>query len=120
MGLQGLKTGIILFTEKYEECVAFYRDVVELPVMYVQNDLTCFLFGGSYLMVEPDGIAKDKKDISQNPTTLRFDVDSFDESVKFLQGKGVDVSVQVYDWGTVGEFYDPDGHRCSLKKGSRL
>lgn len=88
--------------------------------MYDKEDLTCFLFGGSYLMVETGGVSAKKKEISQNPTTLRFDVDNFEESVKFLQGKGVNVNVRKHDWGTVADFYDPDGHRCSLKKGSRL
>lgn len=115
--MQGLKTGIILYTEKYEECVSFYRDKIELPIMFEKENLTCFDFAGSYLMVETGGIASKEKDISQNPTILRFDVQNFDESVDFLRGKNIDVDVQVHDWGTVGEFSDPDGNGCSLKKG---
>ena len=41
--------GIILNVEKYEECVNFYRDVLELKVMFskVEGDfkLTCLEFG---------------------------------------------------------------------------
>jgi hypothetical protein len=48
------RTGIILYTIAYGACVAFYRDVLELEVMFSTEMLTCFSFGGAYLMVELD------------------------------------------------------------------
>ena len=56
------RTGVILCTEKYEECVAFYSDVLSLPILEVLDDehskLTVLSFGkNTYLMVETGGKA---------------------------------------------------------------
>ena len=46
---------MILNTQNYEACVAFYRDTLSLPVMFEKRDgdfqLTCLDFGGTYLMI---------------------------------------------------------------------
>jgi lactoylglutathione lyase len=33
---------VILFTEKLEDCVCFYRDVIGLPVWFKKEGLVCF------------------------------------------------------------------------------
>ena len=48
------RTGIILYVERYRECVAFYADRLGLEVLFSTPELTCFDFGDSYLMVEQD------------------------------------------------------------------
>ncbi len=108
--------GIILFVEKYEECVAFYRDAVSLEVAYAKDSLTCFHFGSAYLMVEQDGISsRQEKRRDQNPTVLRFDVANLEAAALELQRKGIPVERQSFDWGQIGVFADPDGNRCELK-----
>ena len=56
------RTGVILNTENYQACVDFYHSVFGLEVLFddQQGDfkLTCFDFGGSYLMVETGGLAQ--------------------------------------------------------------
>ena len=49
--------GIILFTEKFEECVAFYRETLGLPLWYEKDRLCCLRFGAGYLMIEGGGTA---------------------------------------------------------------
>jgi lactoylglutathione lyase len=108
--------GIILFVEKYEECVAFYRDAVSLEVAYTKDSLTCFRFGSAYLMVEQDGVSSSQeKGRNQNPTVLRFNVTDLEAAAVTLQGKGVPVERQSFVWGRIGVFTDPDGNRCELK-----
>jgi len=108
--------GIILFVEKYEECVVFYRDVVSLEVVYTKDSLTTFRFGSAYLMVEQGGKrSTQEKGRHQNPTVLRFDVTDLESATAELQGKGVSVEKQTFDWGRIGAFTDPDGNRCELK-----
>ena len=48
------RTGIILYVINYQECVDFYKDILELKIMFSTEMLTCFAFGSSYLMVELD------------------------------------------------------------------
>lgn len=108
--------GIILGTERFEECVVFYRDVLGLPVWYVKDELVCFRFGDGYLMVETTEAASGfRKPGSGSSATLRFNVEDVQEAAALLQSKGVDVEVKSFDWGTVGTFHDPDGNKCELK-----
>jgi hypothetical protein len=67
------KHGIILNVEKFDECVAFYKDLFKLSEMFSKVEdtfrLTCLEFGDSYLMIETEGVANPSgKDVSQCPT----------------------------------------------------
>lgn len=114
------RSGIILCTFDYKACVAFYRDAIGLPVMFEMDDehshLTCFNMTGSYLMIETGGSANpDGKSLAENPVWLRFNVDDVEETAKHLAAKGIPVRVRKEVWGTVADFQDPDGNRCSLR-----
>ena len=57
-----VRTGIILNTEKYDECVLFYKTLFDLKILFQEQygdfRLTSFEFSDSYLMVETEGHAK--------------------------------------------------------------
>jgi lactoylglutathione lyase len=111
--------GIILGTERFDACVAFYRDTLELPIWYEKPSLVCFRFGDGYLMVETGGVARDtRKSPSENPTMLRFNVDDVAAAANALRLRGIEVDEQTYSWGTVGTFLDPDGNVCEFKNGN--
>jgi len=118
------RTGLILCTEKYDECVAFYSDVLNLPITGSLDDeyskLTVLSLGvNTYLMIETGGKAiPSGKDATQNPVWLRFNVKSVDDAARELLEKGVEVTIRREIWGTVGDFMDPDGNRCSLREES--
>ena len=115
------RTGVILCTEKYEQCVEFYSRVLGLPIMHsLDNEhskLTCCDMGsGNYLMIETGGKAMPEgKSLEQNPVWLRFNVENVKESAELLRRKGLDVVVRAEVWGTVADFVDPDGNYCSLR-----
>ncbi len=75
-------TGIILCTENYDACVNFYHRALGLPIWFEKSGLTCLRYGASYLMIEHEGFAWDKKTKRQNPTTLRFNVKDIDKAQK--------------------------------------
>ena len=116
------RTGIILCTENYDECVAFYADMLALPILEVRDDehskLTVLEFGvDTYLMVETFGNAVPTgKSLSQNPVWLRFNVKSVDDAAQELSDNGIEVKVRREVWGTVGDFLDPDGNVCSFRE----
>ena len=116
------RTGVILCTEKYDECVAFYSEVLNLPVIETLDDehskLTVLRFGeDTYLMVETGGKAVPSgKDLIQNPVWLRFNVKSVEYAAAELLDKGIDVQIRKEVWGTVGDFRDPDGNMCSFRE----
>lgn len=108
--------GIILFCEHYDTTLAFYVNKLGLHVRQQKEGLTILEFGGSYLMIESNGVAVDhEKTRAQNPTVLRLDVENMDEAVLELRSRGVSVDVRVFDWGTIGVIIDPEGNRIELK-----
>ena len=108
--------GLILFTERFAECVAFYRDMLGLPVWFEKEGLCCLRLGSGYLMVETGGTAKaTRKTVDENPTVLRFNVQDVAAVARLLEAQGIDVKVTRYDWGTTGPFLDPNDNICSLK-----
>lgn len=114
--MQIRQSGIIIFVERYEQCVAFYRDKLLLVITEVKPTLTTFAFGSTYLMIEQGGIASlSPKSRAQNPTVLRFDVEDILETASALRARGVLVDILEFEWGTIGVFSDPDGNRCELK-----
>ena len=116
------RTGVILCTERYDECVAFYSDVLNLPILKVLDDehskLTVLSFGEStYLMVETGGKAiPSGKNLNQNPVWLRFNVKNVKDAAQELLDKGIKVKIRKETWGTVGDFMDPDGNMCSFRE----
>jgi lactoylglutathione lyase len=115
------RTGIILHSERYNACLQFYRDKVGLIVEFEKSEpgqvLAIFTFGGSYLMLETGGMARDgAKTASENPITIRFNVTDVEAEAARLRARGVDIQVMRMPWGTIGGFRDPDGNRCELRE----
>lgn len=112
--------GIILNTERYEECVDFYQKVFGLTVLFQREDehsfLTCFDFSGAYLMVEKEGVAKDsQKTMEENPSKLRFNVADIDAAIGHLKIMGIAADVNRQVWGTTVNITDPDGNRVGIR-----
>ncbi|WP_171685134.1 VOC family protein [Paenibacillus planticolens] len=109
------ETGIILFCEHYESTLDFYVEKMGLPVRRKGPELSVLDFGGSYLMIESNGVASDKeKTRAESPIVLRFNVKKFDEAVKELSDRGANVEIKAFDWGTIGVIIDPEGNRIEL------
>ena len=114
------RTGIILFTEHYAECVTFYRDVMDLPIAFQKDRsdsvLTGFEFSGADLMIEEGGWAKScGKTIAETQARLRFNVVDLDSAIAELASKGVATERVDHPWGSVANFFDPDGNPCQLR-----
>ncbi|MEM7224534.1 MAG: VOC family protein [Pseudomonadota bacterium] len=114
------RSGIILFTFHYEACVAFYGERLGLPLLFTLDNehskLTCFDMGGSYLMIETGGSAEPEgKTLAQNPVWLRFNVEDVEATAGDLTARGVELRIRREVWGTLADFLDPDGNRCSLR-----
>lgn len=110
------RTGIILYTLKYSECVAFYKKVLQLDILFSTPELTCFKFGDSYLMIEIDDTYNGQKEaFVRTRTCLRINV----ENVKFwtnrLSQLGIEYRYHEHSWGTITKFEDPDGNLLAFK-----
>ncbi len=110
------RTGIILYTIEYKKCVNFYQNILELTVMFEKENLTCFEFGGSYLMVELDTEYDAlQTESGRYKTCFRLNVPNVKERAAKLTAQNVTVDYQEHSWGTVAKFHDPDGNLCAFK-----
>ncbi|MFT5599287.1 MAG: lactoylglutathione lyase [Chitinophagales bacterium] len=115
-----VRTGIIINTEKYDECVSFYKKIFGLRILYEEKyddfQLTCFQFESSYLMIETEGFAKPEgKTIKENPTKLRFNVANINDALKTIKSHGIEAEINKNDWGATINLFDPDGNRIGIR-----
>jgi lactoylglutathione lyase len=108
--------GLILFTENYERCVAFYQRVLALSIWFAKPELTCFRFGSSYLMVERGGVGCEReKPRNLSPIALRLNVADIEVACAALRARGVDSpQITQFPWGEIVHFLDPDGNSIQL------
>lgn len=67
-------------------------------------------------MIETGGMARQSRQPnSENPTTLRFNVEDVSAAADLLESKGVSVERKSFPWGQVATFADPDGNTCEPK-----
>lgn len=115
------RTGIILYTIEYKKCVVFYEKILGLTKMFETQNLTCFKFGNSYLMVELDdeyhGTQTESKRIK---TCLRMNVPNVKKLANKLRKNNVEVDYQEHSWGTIAKFFDPDGNLCAFKDSEKF
>ncbi|WP_282164857.1 VOC family protein [Cellulophaga baltica] len=110
------RTGIILYTVAYKECVVFYEQTLGLNKLFKTTALTCFEFGGSYLMVELDTVQDGQKTAEERTKTcLRMNVPNVSALAEKLIAKDIVVDYQEHSWGTIAKFHDPDGNLCAFK-----
>jgi len=112
--------GIILNVEHFDECVAFYRDLFGLAVLFskIEGDfkLTCLEYGETYLMIETEGIANAPgKSIAENATKLRFNVGDIEQALQTVREYGIEAKMVKNVWGTVINIVDPDGNRVGIR-----
>ncbi|MGY3726929.1 MULTISPECIES: VOC family protein [Cobetia] len=112
--------GLILNTERFEECVAFYQGLFELPLMFRKEDgsfrLTCLSYGAGYLMIEKGGKAiEGGKTPEQGSAKLRFNVRDIDQALADVKAWGIDAEIEETPWGRTIHLHDPDGNRVGIR-----
>ena len=115
------RTGIILYTIKYKECVHFYKNILELSILFETATLTCFAFGLSYLMVEIDDEYDPNNSVEgRTKFCLRMNVNNVKSLTEKLRAKNIKVNYQEHSWGTIAKFHDPDGNLCAFKDSEKF
>ncbi|WP_103866616.1 VOC family protein [Aquimarina sp. I32.4] len=112
------RTGLILYVKKYEECITFYNEIVELDILFKDTELTCFDLYGTYLMVEKEDrreYLQLKENFDKNFSCIRINVEHVKTIAENLINKNIDVDYQEHSWGTVAKFFDPDGNLLAYK-----
>ncbi|WP_109674441.1 VOC family protein [Dyadobacter jejuensis] len=114
-------TGIILYTVNYSRCVEFYKNTLELTILFEADGLTCFEFGNAYLMVEWDDETNGTiNESARHKTCLRMNVPNVKKYTNRLKARHVAVDYQEHPWGTIAKFLDPDGNLCAFKDSKKF
>jgi len=111
------RTGLILYVKKYDECLAFYGDTLNLDIFFQNDALCCHDFYGTYLMVEKEDRKEylDSNTEFKNFSCIRMNVENVRALANFLVQKNVEVDYQKHDRGEVAKFKDPDGNLLAFK-----
>lgn len=111
------RTGLILYVKAYKECIVFYSEVLNLSILFQNEELTCFDFYGTYLMVEKEDRTNYLEDNSElkNYSCLRINVNNVKRVSEELKQQNIKVDYQEHSWGKVAKFKDPDGNLIAFK-----
>lgn len=120
MHVNVVRYGIIINTENFEGCVAFYRDLFGLRQLFEKDEdgfkLTCLEYGDGYLMVEQGGKAKNGVKLPEEGSfKLRFNVDDLEEALGEIRSWGIQASITENAWGRTINISDPDGNRVGIR-----
>ncbi len=112
------RTGLILYVRNYDDCIAFYSRTLRLEILFQNEDLCCFDFYGTYLMVEKED-RSEYLNLNPNPiknfSCIRMNVKNVKDFAEFLAHRNVEVDYQEHPWGKVAKFKDPDGNLIAFK-----
>ncbi|WP_055444544.1 VOC family protein [Lacinutrix himadriensis] len=111
------RIGVILYVKAYQECVRFYTEILNLPILFQNEELTSFDLFGTYLMVEKEDRSAYLEDNSENRnySCLRINVADVKEASNALKKQNIEVDYQEHAWGKVAKFKDPDGNLIAFK-----
>lgn len=112
--------GMILNTERFDECVAFYRDLFGLRQLFEKDEdgfrLICLDYGDGYLMIEQGGKAKDGvKSPEEGSFKLRFNVEDLEDALSEIRAWGIQAVITESAWGRTINISDPDGNRVGVR-----
>ncbi|MBQ0786463.1 MAG: VOC family protein [Oceanihabitans sp.] len=111
------RIGVILYVKAYQECVRFYTEILNLPILFQSEELTSFDLFGTYLMVEKEDRSTYLDDNSENRnySCLRINVADVKGISEVLKKQNIEVDYQEHAWGKVVKFKDPDGNLIAFK-----
>lgn len=111
------RTGLILYVKEYFECVEFYSKVLNLPIQFQNNDLTCFDFYGTYLMIEKEDRDEYLNDNTKNKnySCIRINVEYVKGHLEVLKKHNIVFDYKEHSWGTIAKFKDPEGNLIAFK-----
>ena len=106
----------ILYCKNWSATVAFYRDVLQLPITFAADWFVEFqVTESARLSVANEERATLKSNMGDG-LTLTFQVDDADQSWQHLREKGLNLEpVKSHQWGArLFYFQDPEGHRLEI------
>lgn len=115
---------IILYVEKFEECLKFYKDILQLPIKAEHGTYIEFNTGTTILAMntrqdvkELTGLPLTEGELQSSHFELGFVVENVQETIEQFREQGITVLVEpiVKPWGqTIAYIADPDGNYIEI------
>jgi lactoylglutathione lyase len=109
-------SNVRVFVDDQAVCVAFYRDVLGLPLRFETPQFAIFDTGSATLMIEPGAAADpDDGDLVGRFTGISLTTDDIRDTYTALVALGVEFlhPPEVQPWGILTHFKDPAGNIIS-------
>jgi predicted enzyme related to lactoylglutathione lyase len=109
------RTNTILYCDRWEETVRFYREVVKLPVLTGKSWFVEFQLTPGACLSVADAAHASIDSAGGAGVTLSWRVEDVDAVRKRLMAGGIDVTSPRMIWGARSCFlFDPEGNRIEL------
>ncbi|EEM47423.1 VOC family protein [Bacillus cereus] len=115
---------IILYVEKFEECLKFYKDILQLPIKAEHGTYIEFNTGTTILAMntrqdvkELTGLPLTEGELQSSHFELGFVVENVQETIEQFREQGIKILVEpiVKQWGqTIAYIADPDGNYIEI------
>jgi lactoylglutathione lyase len=105
---------ITLWVNEYDACLAFYRDVLALPLETSDENFAQFATQGTKLYLHR---LRDKSPLRSRALEIHFEVPEVDDMYSKLQERGVQFEDQPANmpWGArMAAFRDPEGNAIEI------
>ena len=111
-----LTTNVILYCRKWEQGVLFYRDQLQLPVLFSTDWFVEFRLGSESRLSVADEARCSVKSSQGAGMTLSLEVDDIENARKYMQENLVTPSeIKTHPWNArVFYIFDPEGHRIEI------
>lgn len=112
-----LKTvNVILYCQKWDETVRFYRDHLQLPVNFSTGWFVEFRLSAASRLSIADEKRSTVKSGGGRGITLSLEVEDIDAAREFIAQIGLNPTlVRKHPWGAwVFHLFDPEGHRIEI------
>ncbi|MEY8347947.1 VOC family protein [Bacillus cereus] len=115
---------VILYVDRYEECLRFYKELLRLPIKGKHGTYIEFDTGATILAMnsredvrELTGLPIPKGELESSNFEIGFVVEDVNETISELREQGVKVLVEpiTKPWGqTIAYVSDPDGNYIEI------
>jgi catechol 2,3-dioxygenase-like lactoylglutathione lyase family enzyme len=113
--IRTLRANTILYCDRWQESVAFYRDVLGLDIAFANHWFVEFVLGRDHFLSVADASRSTIESCGGAGITLSWQVADVVETRAQLSEGGLSVGEIGRRWGAgVLDLFDPEGHRIEL------
>lgn len=116
MLIRPVTTNIILYCQKWAPVVDFYRNLLQLPVLFATDWFVEFALNPVSRLSVADEKRSSIKSCAGRGVTLSLEVEDIDKTWGYLNKAGLcPTIIREHPWNArVFYFFDPEGHRLEI------